>query len=318
MKIAIFGDLMLDTYLRGSVTRISPEAPVPILQYQNEEQRLGGAANVALNLLSLGINPLLCSLVGRDKEGSIVTELLKTNNICDNFVVYSEELSTIKKTRVVSGQQQLLRIDWEESPETFVSKSKTLVSSLSTTLSEFLREADALIISDYGKGMVNKFSFSQLSKHIREKNLYTAIDPKKANFDIYQNIDTMTPNHIEAADDVGMPCTTKAEITKAAPLILKKHNLKHLLITRGKNGMALFERDKFPFFIPTFARSVYDVSGAGDTVIACFTAAHAAGASFKDAAIIANHAAGLVVSKFGTESIDLKELVDSLKDVIEN
>ena len=300
---------MLDSYLQGTVARISPEAPVPILKYKNEEYRLGGAANVALTLSSLGITPLLCGLIGKDKEGKILTDLLNKNNLPLNFIGFSNGVTTTKKTRVVSGQHQILRIDNESQPSVFESKLDVILPFIQN----LLEESNALIISDYGKGLINQKTLSILKKIANKKKIYSAIDPKKINFPLYRGFDAMTPNHLEASDDIGMPCVTEKEIEEAAPLIIKKHNLKHLLLTRGKNGMALIEKKKKTKFIPAFSRSVYDVSGAGDTVIATFTACMAAGANFEESAIIANHAASIVVSKFGTATLNPQELEESIE-----
>ena len=308
LKIAVFGDVMLDSYLQGIVTRISPEAPVPILKHTGEEYRLGGAANVSLNLASLGVTPLLCSLVGKDKEGKILADLFDRNNLSLDFIGFSDEISTTNKTRVVSGNHQILRIDNECSPSVFEANLDVILPSIQN----LLREVDALIISDYGKGLVNQKTLALLKAIVKKKNIYTVIDPKKVNFPIYYDFDAMTPNHIEASEDIGMPCNTKEEIKKAASLIIEKHNLKHLLLTRGKNGMVLIDREKKITYIPALSQSVYDVSGAGDTVIAAFTASRSAGADFEESAIIANHAASIAVSKFGTATVSLEELRESM------
>ena len=311
LTVLILGDIMLDVYSYGSVTRISPEAPVPVFHYQKEEKRLGGAANVALNLSALGVRPLLCGAIGRDENGRHVERLLKEKEISRDYLFVDETIVTTVKTRMVANQQQLLRIDHETMPR----ESEKASAFYLAKVEEGLEKANALIISDYGKGVIGKAVLPEVIRNAREKNVYSVIDPKQMNLPFYQGADAMTPNHHEVTDDTGLPCDTDEQVRRAAPRVLARHHLKQLLITRGAKGMALYTEKEGLQLIPTFARSVYDVSGAGDTVIASFVAARASRAPFYEAAIIANHAAGIAVSKFGTAAPKMDEIRQGMNDL---
>ena len=297
-KIIIFGDVMLDIYQYGEVKRVSPEAPVPVLNYKKEEERLGGAANVALNLKSLGFTPILVGKIGNDNKGDKILNILEQEDISSEFILRSDKTRTICKTRYIANNQQLLRVDVESSDEISskeIEYSKKILSNK--------KDCRAFIFSDYGKGIITKNSFTQMNQLAKEKSIWTLVDPKKKNYHLYKDIDVMTPNHHEAAEDASMPCNSEKEIKVAGKSLIEKHQLKQLLITRGSKGIALINPAASPLFIPTYARQVFDVCGAGDTVIATFTGALVAGGSFEVAAKLANHAAGIVVSKFGTSTV---------------
>ena len=307
VKITIIGDIILDSYLHGSVDRISPEAPVPIVKFQKQEYRLGGASNVAYNIASLGGQTSMTGVIGNDNDGKLIKKILNEKKINTKLLFFSKRKTTIK-TRVVTKQQQLLRIDNEDTK----ALSNQEVNSFFKKVTPHIKKANALIISDYGKGMINQISFKKIKDIINQEKIYTAIDPKKNNFSIYKDIDIMTPNHKEATEDIKLPFNTDKEVLENGPKIVKKHNLKELLLTRGKKGMVLFDKKKPPILIPTYAKSIYDVSGAGDTVIAIFTLAKAVGATSKESAILANLAASIVISKFGTTTLNTKELLEAI------
>ncbi len=313
LKVLVLGDLMLDAYLEGVVERISPEAPVPVLEHKSMTYRLGGAANVALNIAKLGAATSLAGLVGEDEYADILKEELKNQKIDSSLIFSDSNRPTSLKTRIISQQQQLLRIDLEK---------KNPLSG--KTLADFFKQLhahrgsfDALVISDYGKGLIHQESFPMILEYRKKNPQLTVLDPKK-NYAIYAGVDAMTHNHHEAAEDSLMPCQTDEDIKKAGEFLIKKHGLKLTLITRGPKGMALFVKNEQTgsiemTLIPTFARSVFDVSGAGDTVISVFTMALAAKATPLEAAHLANHAAGVVVSKFGTATAMPEEILAEMQ-----
>ncbi len=305
VNIAIIGDIILDSYLYGSVDRISPEAPVPIFKFQKQEYRLGGASNVAYNIASLGGQISMAGIIGNDNDGKLVQKILNEKKINTKLLFFSKRKTSIK-TRIVTKQQQLLRIDNEDTK----ALNDQEINSFFKKATPYIKKSNALIISDYGKGVINQKTFNKIKNTINQEKIYTAIDPKKKNFSIYKDIDIMTPNHKEAKENIELPFNTDKEVLENGPKIIKKHNLKELLLTRGKKGMVLFDKKKKPILIPTYAKAIYDVSGAGDTVIAVFTLAKAVGATSKEAAILANLAASIVISKFGTTTLNTKELLE--------
>ena len=309
LKIIVVGDILLDSYQHGKVERISPEAPIPILQYQKQEYRLGGAANVAVNLATLGIRTSLAGVTGEGSENDILLKMLQENKIDSQHIIKTSKRKLTTKTRFVSNEQQLLRVDYEDTSPIETDLLNALLLSLNKNLADY----DAIILSDYNKGLFFAESLDRLVELIKKNRIYSAIDPKKNNFPLYKDVDLMTPNHQEAKDDVNRNFETDDDIQKHAPLIMQKHKLQELLITRGKKGMALLLQDKSIHFIPTYAQSVFDVSGAGDTVIATYTAARSAKADPKDAAYLANVAASIVISKFGTSTCNQEELVNQLE-----
>ena len=301
-KIAVIGDIILDHYIEGKVNRISPEAPVPVVNYQKEYYRLGGAANVFLNLKELGVDAKLFGIIGKDREGEKVIELLES--ITDtNSLVVSNQRKTIIKTRVTSLKQQLLRIDKEETHPIEMSIIEELIEKIK------LFQLDGVIFSDYNKGFFYRESFSLFKEYTNQKKIFTVLDPKPRNNNFYTQVSVMTPNHYEAAQLVKEKVNNDDEnIITIGKKIISQYNLQHLVITRGEKGVILFEeKEKFKL-IPAIARSVFDVSGAGDTIIAVFTACYLNGFSLQKSAEIANIAAGEVIAKFGTSSISFEEL----------
>ena len=307
-KVAVLGDVMLDEYLFGEVSRISPEAPVPVVRVVREQAVLGGAANVAANLKALGAVPLLIGTLQKDAAGDRLLGLLGRLGISISGLVLDPSRPTIIKTRVIGQQQQMLRIDREDvgPPDSAV------LLGLRDRLDWALGEASALIVSDYAKGVVNEPVMETVRELCAARNLPWIVDPKPAHKALYRGATLMTPNTKEASELAHLPARSDLEVAEAGRAILAELGLKGLLVTRSERGMALFAPDgdhAAPWMVPTEAREVFDVSGAGDTVIAAFGAAVAAGADWREAAMLANAAAGVVVGKVGTATVTPAELL---------
>ena len=310
-KILVVGDLILDAYNYGEVARISPEAPVPVFQYKSKSFTAGGSGNCALNIRTIGGKASIAGFVGKDENGKKLIKLLQTAGLDTGTILKSTNITSVKTRLIANHKQQLLRID-EEQTGIKAADSQKLIRILRSKLSGY----QAVIFSDYGKGTITEKLFYLINVLCREKNMITIVDPKKENYGLYNNAFSMTPNHIEAAEDCGMPCDTEAQTFKCAGSLIKKYGLDQILITRGAKGMALLEKSGRKAIIPAFTRNVYDVSGAGDTVIALYTAALSIGANAVDAAKFANFGAAVAVSKFGTTpvtSTELKEFISTHK-----
>lgn len=297
-RVTVIGDVMLDRYWYGTSTRISPEAPVPVVNVNRYEERAGGAANVAINLTSLGVNCNLVGIVGQDDPGTCLTQLLQEKNIDTKFVV-CPDLPTITKLRVISRHQQLIRIDFEKSYSD-IDQGHVLV-----TLRQALRDSNVLICSDYGKGALS--SIQNIIRAARLKQIPVLIDPKGTDFTRYQGANLLTPNMSEFEAVVGH-VRDNYDLEKKALNLIRELELEALLVTRSEDGMSLVVPNNQTLHIPTSAREVYDVTGAGDTVIATLGACIASGTSLPEACYIANRAAGLVVGKFGTSTVTVDEL----------
>jgi D-beta-D-heptose 7-phosphate kinase/D-beta-D-heptose 1-phosphate adenosyltransferase len=307
-KVAVLGDIMLDEYLFGEVSRISPEAPVPIVRVIRERAVLGGAANVASNLKALGTEPLLIGTLQKDVGGDRVLGLLTGLGVSISGLVLDNSRPTIIKTRVIGQQQQMLRIDREEvgPPDAAV------LMGLKDRLERALGIASALIVSDYAKGTVNEPVMDAVRDLCKARNIPWIVDPKPGHKALYRGATLMTPNTKEASELTARPARSDMEVTIAGRALMAELGLGGLLVTRSERGMALFSQDRdhaAPWMIPTEAREVFDVSGAGDTVIAAFSAAIAAGADWRDAAMLANAAAGVVVAKVGTATATPAEIL---------
>jgi len=312
-KIAVLGDLMLDEYLFGEVTRISPEAPVPIIRVLRERMVLGGAANVAANLKALGAEPLLMGTLQNDAAGNRLLGLLAKLGVGADGLVFDPARPTIIKTRVIGLQQQMLRIDREEPGELEADS----VEGLCAALDRALDEAEALIVSDYAKGVIGEVVMDRVREGCLKRDIPWIVDPKSSHREFYHGATLMTPNTKELMELSGSPVRTEVEFLKAGRLLAEDLGLKGLLITRSEKGMALIAPEaghREPWIIPTEAREVYDVSGAGDTVIATFSAAVAAQADWKDAAMLANAAAGVVVGKVGTATATPDEILERYRE----
>ncbi len=305
-KILIIGDLILDRYIWGKVNRISPEAPVPIVEVTKEEFLLGGASNVANNIVALGGHSTIAGVVGNDRAGEEMMKLLEEREIQSQGVFWCSRPTTVK-TRVIAHNQQVVRFDREDKDKIEEKVSKELL--------KFMRSAvtahDAVIISDYKKGVISSELIREVIKNSRPSHIFVSVDPKVGHFHLYKNVSLITPNLSEASLASGIEIVDEKSLIHAGRNLLKKLSCSAVLITKGEQGMSLFEKNKVAH-IPTVTRNVYDVTGAGDTVIAAFTIAYAAGATLEEAAVIANHAAGIVVGKIGTAVATPDEILKSL------
>lgn len=302
-KIAVFGDIILDKYIYGNVERISPEAPVPIVHVTKENYQPGGAANVAMNIQSLGGKALLFGIVGDDSKREVLFSILDKNALPISCILMDNQRSTIQKTRVIGLNQQLLRIDHESTEYIKFHFEKIFLEKLKAQT-----DLSAIIVSDYAKGTITKRLMAELKNFSRIKSIPLIIDPKPKHRSWYKNSTLITPNLKEAC------LMTNSEITSQEDLEICGEKLKQdletdIIITTGKSGMSIFH-DENIWHIPTAAREVYDVSGAGDTVIATLALSIAAGADLKSAAHLANEAAGIKVRKVGTQPVYLKELLN--------
>ncbi len=298
-RVLVLGDLMLDRYIWGNVSRISPEAPVPVVEVHRESSCLGGAGNVAQNLISLGASPLLVGIVGDDEEGRWIRRHVLNNR----GVLIDNSRPTTVKTRIIAHHQQVVRVDWE--------KKSTVPAALEEKILRLIRHEkyDGLIVSDYSKGMVNASVLGQALPFARKKRIPVFVDPKIEHFSLFSPITLITPNHNEAEKIVNHSCRTDADVERAGRKILSLISAHYLIIKRGEHGMTVFEKERPPIHIPTVAREVFDVTGAGDTVIATASLALLAGATIREAASIANAAAGIVVGKIGTATVTPDELL---------
>ncbi|MDD4203027.1 MAG: D-glycero-beta-D-manno-heptose-7-phosphate kinase [Candidatus Omnitrophica bacterium] len=313
-KILVIGDVMLDEFIWGEVSRISPEAPVPVVWVKKESFMPGGAANVANNIISLGAQAHIVGLIGEDVKGAIIKNELELKKINTDGLISDPGMPTIVKTRVVAHQQQVVRIDREvlkEVPGNIVKKIVAYVQSV-------IKDMDAVIIEDYGKGLITPALLRPITALAKKHKKLIAVDPKEEHLAFYKGATVITPNHHEASKVTGLKIKDKDSIDKMGHLLVKKLDLKYALITLGENGMAIFEKGKKAKTIPTIAQEVYDVSGAGDTVISTFTLCLAAGATPIQATHISNCAAGIVVGKVGISVVDPEELIERMRKEIEN
>ncbi len=300
-NIMVIGDIMLDKYIFGTVDRISPEAPVQVVEVKKENYLPGGAANVANNITSLQGNAFMIGIVGKDTEASILLNELKKRNIDTDGVFAEANKPTTQKVRIMGQKQQLLRIDYEKRDYL----KKETENNIITFIKKQIKNTDAIIISDYAKGTITKELITEI-KNIAS-NKIIIVDPKPKHKDFYKGVTLVTPNIKEAIE-----MTNIESIEETGKQLLKELNTP-ILITRGEKGMSLFETSEITN-IPTKAKEVYDVSGAGDTTVATLTLALTAGATLKQAAILANHAAGITVGKVGTSTVTIEEIKQSLEN----
>lgn len=313
-KILVLGDVMLDEYLWGSVSRISPEAPVPVVEILRECIKLGGAANVALNVRTLGDVPILVGVIGNDKNGERMREALNFAQIPDEGLFIDEARQTTTKTRVIAHNQQVVRADREDTQEI----SSELTERILDFVKRKIEKIRALVISDYGKGVITLKLLSELIDLCRKNHTFIAVDPKETHFLNYKKVSLITPNHNEAAFAYGKKIKDENSLEEVGWGLLERLESEALLITRGEKGMSLFERNRSLTHFPTKAKKVYDVTGAGDTVISAFASAFAAGASYQEATLISNHAAGIVVGELGTAQISKEQLLEELRDFVKD
>lgn len=307
-SVTVVGDVMLDEYMWGDVKRISPEAPVPVVEIESITRRLGGAANVIQNLQKLGITPRLVSICGQDENGKSLKSILSEINCSSDGLLETPDRPTTIKTRVMARQQQIVRADRELIRDLNISEAEKLWN----IFERFFTQSDGVIISDYGKGVISQPFINKVIDKCINNSKFVAIDPKDRHFDLYRGVSVITPNLKEAHAMLGTPhrhCSDE-EINTIGWKILDNLSLPFLLITLSERGMALFERENREMtHLPTVAQKVFDVTGAGDTVISVFTAAVTCGATPLEAAFLANHAAGLTVAEIGTASVDIERLL---------
>lgn len=306
-RIVVIGDVMLDKYIFGKVRRISPEAPVPVVTVVEERYVPGGAANAASNITTLGANAYLLGVAGNDHARDILISETRARGINTDFLIISDHRPTTQKIRAIGNDYQLLRIDYENSNE-ISDELPRLTENL-----ERIDAMDAIIVSDYDKGTITPEVMEAVKAVARKRDTLLLVDPKPKHKSYYHDISLVTPNRKEAAKMSGIPIETTADIESAGQKLMAELNC-NVLITRGAQGMSLFEQQAPPVHIPTVAQEVYDVSGAGDTVIATIALAICSGASPEDAAVLANHAASIKVGKLGTSPVKLEELRAQLTD----
>ncbi len=311
IQILVIGDLMLDHFIWGTVRRISPEAPVPVVEFDREARMPGGAANVARNVKALGAKIEIGGFVGADSDGATLKDLLEEDGVGCRGILIDPKRPTSTKLRIVAGQQQVARLDRERTDPTTSRQTQQLLQRIKPTL----ETVDAVILADYGKGALTETLITELQAHCRPRAIWMSLDPKPVHATAVCGISLLTPNRKELFDIAGIRDSVRnrdplqdAPLMAAAEHLLETRRPGLLLVTLGELGLLLCQRNQPPLHIPTTAKEVFDVSGAGDTVIACFTLAIAAGASPVEAAILANHAAGVVVGKFGTATVSPVEL----------
>jgi len=305
-RILVVGDMMLDRFIWGTVTRISPEAPVPVVDVTRESAHLGGSANVVSNISALGGCAIPVGLVGEDEAGLILRAKLTELGVVAEGLVVDSGFQTIQKTRIIAHQQQVVRVDREIKQPL----SDHNLARIEARLKTLAVGSDALILSDYGKGVITPPLLAWLAPY--NQRLLISVDPKDRNFPHYHGFGVITPNKAEAERMSGIAITDGESLQQAAAAIFARLACRNLLITLGEQGMALFPGPREMITIPTKAREVYDVSGAGDTVIATYTLASVCGATPHEAALLANAAAGVVVAKIGTATLTPEELRTAL------
>jgi len=307
-NLLVVGDLMLDEYLWGEVDRISPEAPVQVVSIKNEDYAMGGAGNVVNNIVALGAKVTATGVIGTGRNGQILLDKFKDLGVDTAGIIQEPEMPTTQKTRIIASHQHVLRID----RETDKTISDSTIDKIARFIEDKIADIDVVLISDYGKGLITKTLLSGLISAAQKHKKITIADPKGLDFSKYSGVSLLTPNKKEAALASGVEIVDESTLLKAGNKILQTVGLDKLLITCGKDGMVLFDQNREPYKVRAKARQVFDVSGAGDTVLSVFGLAIASGASFKTAMSIANTAAGIVVGKVGTATISRQELATAL------
>lgn len=309
-NILVLGDLMLDEYLFGQVTRISPEAPVPVVEVNSEKFLLGGAANVAWNIASMGAGVVPVGVVGRDRPRQTIIKEFKKGGISRAGLVEDEKRHTTIKTRIVAHHQQVVRVDREHRQDL----SPSLESRVIKKLKKLVPQTDAILLEDYNKGLITDGVLKTVLDLSQKHKKIVTVDPKFNHFMDFKGVTLFKPNVLETERALGIKISGQQDMLRAGKMLIDQLGTKAVLITAGDKGMYLISESDKIHHIPTMAKEVYDVSGAGDTVIAVLTLALAAGASFLEAAILANHAAGVEVSKFGVAAVSVDELKEALKN----
>ena len=304
-KVLVIGDVMLDEFIWGKVSRISPEAPVPVVWAQSESVMPGGAANVANNVRALGAQVDMIGIIGADRWGASLVAELKKRGIGVGGMLRDAARPTTVKTRVIAHHQQVVRVDREDQAPLGASAKRRLLDIIRARLDRI----DAVILEDYGKGVITREVLAEVIPLARRKGKLVTVDPKEEHFDLYRRVTAITPNRAEAGGMLGRELATEADVAQGGRELQRRLDSDAVLITMGEDGMCLFERFGRRTRIPTVAQEVFDVAGAGDTVIAAFTVALAAGAPMAEAAVVANHAAGIVVGKLGVAVTTPQEIL---------
>jgi len=307
-KVVVIGDLMLDKFYWGNVSRISPEAPVPVVELEKETFHLGGAANVATNLKSLKLNPIMIGVIGKDQTGEEFLDYAKQIGLITEGIYSDAKRPTTVKTRIIANNQHVARLDKEITEE--------IDDSLQNYFLDFLKSQNnvkAIILEDYNKGMLPKSFIKKIIEYARSQNIFISVDPKQQNFFEYQNTDLFKPNKKEASKALNININSVEKTREVGLELMNRLNCKNLLLTLGSDGMMLFQENGEIYSVPTRARQVADVSGAGDTAIATYTAAHIGGASPIEAASIANFASGTVCEKTGVVPIEINDLLTTIR-----
>ena len=307
-SLLVIGDLILDHYVMGRVSRISPEAPVPVVHVESETLRLGGAANVFNNILALGGKADLCGVIGADESGRLLLKELGQSRSGRGGVIIDHDRPTTRKSRVIAHNQQIVRYDMEGRQEL----KGTLQKRLLRYVESRIRELSCIVVSDYAKGVVSAALMTELTRLAALRKIPIIVDPKVEHFSYYKGVTVITPNHLEATQAAGLHGDDDQTINQAGAVIRQRLGCQSVLITRGEKGMSLYEGEGTSWHLPTQARQVYDVTGAGDTVIGTLALALATGASMREAATLANHAAGIVVGMVGTATVSPKQLLEAV------
>ena len=309
--VLVIGDLILDHYVMGRVSRISPEAPVPVVHVESESLRLGGAANVYNNILALGGKADLCGVIGADESGRLLLKELgsrRTSQSSRGGVIIDHNRPTTRKSRVIAHNQQIVRYDVEGRQELRGTLQKRMLRYVESRM----RELSCLVVSDYAKGVVTATLMSELTRLAALRRIPIIVDPKVEHFSYYKNVTVMTPNHLEATQAAGLHGDDDQTVDQAGALLRQRLGCRSVLITRGEKGMSLYEGEGGAWHLPTQARQVYDVTGAGDTVIGTLALALSTGASMREGATLANYAAGIVVGMVGTATVSPKQLLEAV------
>lgn len=310
LKVLIIGDVMLDSYIYGTMTRISPEAPVPIVNATYEEERLGGAANVAFNIQTLGATPLLCGFVGKDEASKSFLNLLKKNNIADDFIISSNKRPTTIKTRIISSSQHILRIDNEKDTLLDDAEEQLLLEKLKI----LIPTANLIIFQDYDKGVLNQKIIEYAIVEAEKKNIPTTVDPKNRNFLFYKKTTLFKPNLKEMKEGLGIKFDEKnlSDLEKYTKMLLKTMQAKKIMVTLSENGICICDTNNF-YHYPAQIRKIFDVSGAGDSVISIASVCEAVSVNMRATAEISNIGGGLVCESPGVVPIEKQKLIEELQ-----
>ncbi len=311
-RIAVIGDIMLDRYFWGSVQRISPEAPVPVVDIERESAHLGGASNVAANIQALGAEPFMLGVIGNDGAGNTVLDLLRAANMDTSGLETVHTRPTTVKTRIIGNNQHIARLDYEVKSPIENAVAERLLATLTRSAEEDARGLAGIILEDYNKGVITPFLIQSVIDFALKRSIPVFVDPKFANFFAYQSVTLFKPNKKETQDALGFSLSTDNDVRKAGAMMLERLDCENVLITLGARGMMLFERSGAVHSVSTQARHIADVSGAGDTTIATLATMAAAGASIVEASALANAAAGAVCEEPGIVAISPERLLGAI------